>query len=95
MRIFEVRYPSGNSDFACGRTNLEALNVYLINIGLGMRDVEDAELIELPQEKWEEYNVYDSEYSEDDDTGDMTYKSFAAWMKENGSTPGVIAVTAE
>lgn len=84
LKIFEIRHEDGEMEWCTGYTNLHALSNYVSTTECCLSDLDAAEIVELPKEKWEDYTV----------TDDEGRKSFAEWMEQNGRTrPDIIAGT--
>ena len=93
LKIFEIRWTKqGEKEWVCARTNIEALQTYLLNCSMHIieLDAED-EIVEVPREKWSEYKVNNSEYDEND-PDDWSEKTFEEVM-EDMKGPDIIAGT--
>lgn len=84
-KIFEILHLDNEKEWVCARTNIEALNHYINTTECGLYDLREAQIIEIPEEKWGEYKIKDS-----DKKLNITFKQ---WMKENGTSCDIIAGT--
>ena len=86
LKIFEIIHADGEKEWCTGVTNIEALANYVTQTECSLHEMDGAEIIELPKEKWSEYVV-----KEEDEVIGLTFEQ---WMKENGnSSPDIIAGT--
>lgn len=93
MKIFELRWTSQDEkEWVAANTNIEALKTYLSITSTKIVDLEnDDEIVEIPEEKWDEMKMKNLEYDETD-PDDWKEKTFAQWMKEH-TKPDIIAGT--
>lgn len=85
LNIYEIIWADGEKEWCTGATNIEALHHYSMTTQCDLCEMDGAEIIELPKEKWSEYNVKMKD-KEDSQT-------FAEWMEKYGNSPDIIAGT--
>lgn len=83
MRIFEFQF-NVESDWFAAETIIDAIRNYLTTSECDIDEIKD--IVEIPESKWEEYKILDSDTDE-------PIQSFAEWIKENPDG-GMIASTA-
>jgi hypothetical protein len=89
MKIFELVYKDGEQQWVAANTNIEALEKVL---SIGDCDLSVMmEISELPEEKWDEYHVVNTDYDEADpeDWERVTFREFLNKI----STPEIISAT--
>lgn len=89
MKIFEIIYKDDEKQWVAANTNIEALQEVL---SIESTDIDlMTEIKELPEEKWDEWNVTNSEYDETDaeDWETMTFREFLSQAK----SPQIISST--
>lgn len=91
MKIFEIIYNDGEKQWVAANTVIEALREVLSIESTDIDLMED--VVELPQDKWDESTVTNSEYDENDkdDWQVLTFREFM--QKEVASNPQIIAAT--
>lgn len=88
MKIFKIDV--GEIDWVYAQDMLEALRFYCGETGLGLDEIESIE--EIPEEKWDEIKVKNSDWHEDDPIEDKEWTFREAVSGE--TTPFIIASTA-
>lgn len=93
LKVFELRWNnSGEKEWMCAYTNIQALKEYCSITSTDLIDMDDVdEVVEIPKDKWSEYNINNSEYDETD-PDDWKQKTFEEYMKE-ATAPDIIAGT--
>jgi len=92
LRIFELRYADNERDWISANTVIEAIQFNCEINGDGIFDLDsEDDIIELPEEKWDEMNVLNTEYDETD-PDDWEKMTFRQWMTEHNEV-GLIAST--
>lgn len=63
MKVFVIKWSSGNETFICSKTNIEALRLYYGEIGIDfMTDGYDEDSIEeIPAAEWHQYTITDDD----------------------------------
>ncbi len=91
MKIFEIIYNDGEKQWVAANTVIEALREVLSIESTDIDLMED--VVELPEDKWDESTVTNSEYDENDkdDWQVLTFRDFM--QKEVTSHPQIIAAT--
>lgn len=85
MKIFEIRWRSGEKEWISAETNIHAIKQYCYITSFDVWDFEEAdEIVELPKEEWSKYTV------KNEDEEDIL--TFEEWMERN-SSPDIIAGT--
>ncbi len=76
MKIFEIVYKDDEKQWVVANTNIEALQEVLSTEDSDINLM--SEINELPEEKWDEMTVTNSEYDENDseDWESMTFREF-------------------
>lgn len=76
MKIFEIVYKDDEKQWVVANTNIEALQEVLSTEDSDINLM--SEVNELPEEKWDEMTVTNSEYDENDseDWESMTFREF-------------------
>jgi hypothetical protein len=93
LKVFELKWKTrGDREWMCAYTNIQAIKEYCSITSTDLSDMDDVdEIIEIPKEKWGEYNINNSEYDEKD-PDDWKEKTFEEYMKTQ-TTPDIIAGT--
>lgn len=76
MKIFEIIYKDDEKQWVAATTNIEALQEVL---SIESTDIDlMTEIKELPEDKWDEWHVTNTEYDETDteDWESMTFRQF-------------------
>lgn len=94
IKIFEIHHKSvDEKEWVAAESIIGAIICLCTETATEIHDLEpDAEIIELPREKWSEYKVKNTEWSEGepDEWKEMTFEE---WLKENNNKPCYIAGT--
>ena len=93
LKIFEIRHNKlDEKEWVAAETVIHALQFYcsLTSMDLVEFDKED-DIVEVPEEKWDEYKITNTEYDENDpdDWKEMTFREFI----KDSTTPEIIAGT--
>jgi hypothetical protein len=85
LKIFEIIHKDGEKEWCTGATNIEALANYVSTTGCDLHEMDGAEILELPKDKWSEFRVKEDEEND---------QSFQEWMDKYGNgSPDIIAGT--
>jgi len=93
LRIFELQHPDDEKEWIAAKSILEALQFYCSETSTDLIELDDYDIIELPQCKWDEHNISTPDLvdPEDEDSEHITIP-FSELIK--GMTkPDIIAGT--
>lgn len=83
MKIFQINYKDGEQQWVAADTNIEALQEVLSIESTELDFMKDIQ--ELPEHRWDEMNVINTEYDEKDED-DWESKTFREFIKDYKSS---------
>lgn len=92
LKIFQIIWHDGESDWIAAYTNMDALQVYCGETSTDITDWDEKdEIVEVPRSLWPEKVVINTEY-DPDDPEDIKSQTFEDYMKK-ATKSGLIATT--
>jgi len=92
-KIYEIQI-SGEKEWVCADTAIEALKAYSSITDITLTDFEDDDdIVEVPKEKWSEMNIVDTDGKMDDEGNYPVVMTFSEYMEKEATSADIIATT--
>ncbi|PKP11977.1 MAG: hypothetical protein CVU09_00315 [Bacteroidetes bacterium HGW-Bacteroidetes-4] len=66
LRVFELQHPDGEKEWIAAHTIIEALQTYCSTTDASLFELDDYDLVEVPQTRWDELNIVNPDCENDE-----------------------------
>lgn len=81
MKVFELQHPENEKEWITGKNVIDALKNYLFHLGMDISEIEDSDIVEVPESEWDKITVVNNDY-DDSDPQDVSSFTIKDYMKD-------------
>lgn len=78
MKVFELQHPENEKTWITGKNVIDAIKEYLFESSVDISEIEDCDIVEVPESEWDKITVVNNDYDDSDpnDFREITVKDF-------------------